>query len=48
MTEKQENGNKANGNEAELVRGLLLINPRSAPYIACMSDLEMFAEKEPL
>ena len=40
-TEKRENGN-----EAELVRGVLLIIPWPALSIACMSDLEMFTEKE--
>ena len=41
MTEKQENGN-----EAELVMGVLLIIPRPASFIARMSDLKMFAEEE--
>ena len=40
-TEKRENGN-----EAELVMGVLLIIPRPAPFIARTSDLEMFAEEE--
>ena len=33
-------------NEAELVRGVLLIIPRPGPSIARMSQLEMFAEEE--
>ena len=41
MTEKRENGN-----EAELVMGVLLIIPRPASFIARMSDLKMFAEEE--
>ena len=40
-TEKRENGN-----EAELVRAVLLIIPQPTPFIACTSYLEMFTEEE--